>query len=640
MSGYVASLLVILESLLRTGWRLQAWTGVAGVGVSAAASLLALISAEGGTVAGFDWLPSIGVKFALRVDLVSGIMGLLVAVISFLIAVYSVEYIGEWGAARYWVFYTFFVASMLLLVYADDLVTFFIGWEGTGLSSWALIGFYYDEREDAWVGDPGRRRLGVPMWFTPTHSALRAIAFTRLGDIAMLIGMGVAYAALGAVSLTILAEKGPLLAALVKGAGIIPLWLILFYMGALAKSAQFPFHEWLVTAMTGPTSVSALIHAATMVKAGVYYALRITPVIAPFLAAHALGAEAYSGLAWLSLITAFMTATMALVARELKLILAYSTASQLSYMLAAVFAAASHNDVGEGVLGGLAHLLSHAVFKASLFLVAGALIHELHSRYIDHMGGLKRFMPLSFISFMLASLSLAAIPPFSGWWSKDEAIEAISAMGHLASGVALVTALLTAAYTGRMLFLVFFNGYRGHVAHPHEPSWIMVAPYLVLGVASLAMGLTWPWIKTFLIHAVGVEAVKASPPIVLAGTIASVAGMGGTIAYYARKTGLPEASVLRAPTGVVAGFLYDRWLINSLIYRLIVYPGRNAAIALRRIDSAVDEAIHVFLPRIGVSMSAIVRRLQTGDVRDYLSYFMVGVILTALISALVVKLTG
>ena len=667
LASYAAAAAVLLEALLGARWRTMAWTGVLGVAVSAAASVAALpCGLHGSCSLSVPWVGSLGVGFDLRVDALSAIVGSVVAVLSFLIALYSVEYIGEWGAARYWVFYSFFVASMLLLVYAGDMVLLFIGWEGTGLSSWALIGFYYDDREEAWVGDPGRRALGVPMWFTPTHSALRAISFTRVGDMAMLLGMGVAYAALGGTSIGLFGEEAGRLALSLALKGIAPAWLVLFYMGALAKSAQFPFHEWLVTAMTGPTSVSALIHAATMVKAGVYYALRFTPLIAPVLlgslALHGAAVGVYSGLAWLALLTAFSTATMAIVARELKLVLAFSTASQLSYMMAAVFAAAGAGPVGEGVLGGLAHLVSHAVFKATLFLVAGAVIHAVHSRYMDDMGGLRRYMPLSFAAFLLAGLSLSAIPPFSGWWSKDLAVHAIGLMGDWALAAALATAVLTAFYTARMIYLVFLGEPRFH-GEPHEPGPLMLYPYLALGIASLGLGLAWPFLEHGLLAAAGLEEAPFSPMGAALGTLAAAAGLGLGLWLYTRAGPRPGERLLGNPLGAVLhGFLYDRWLVNALIYRLVVYPGAWLAKRLARLEELLDEAVHggaaslgwgaasraarlearydravhVELVEAGARVSAETRALQSGDIRDYMAYFMAGLVLAAVLSALII----
>ena len=665
LAGYAAALLVLVEALAAPGrWRLAALTGVAGSLVSMLLSLAALLSLHGGVdYAGYTLSSVLGLGMGLRVDQLSAAVGLLVSVLVFLIAVYSVEYIGEWGAHRYWVFYEFFAASMLLLVYADDLVALIAGWEGTGLASWALIGFYHDDRPDAWVGDPGRRRLGVPMWSTPTHSALRAISFTRLADSFMLVAVGLLYSVGGpdAVRVSGLSSGAAGVAGVGLGAaGIAGVWLAMFYMGALGKSAQFPFHEWLVTAMTGPTSVSALIHAATMVKAGVYYAVRLTPLVAPV--AAALGVlGVYRGLAWVALLTAFATATMALVARELKLVLAYSTASQLGYMLAAVFAAAAAGEPAAGSAAGLAHMVSHAVFKATLFLAAGAVIHAVHSRFMDDMGGLRRYMPYTFVAFLLAALSLAAIPPWSGWWSKDETVAAISMLGPLARGAALATAVLTAFYSLRMVYLVFLDGERFHV-RPHEPGWAMLGPYLALGLASLGLGLAWPWLGAALAHAAGAAHPPESGSVTVLGTAAALSGAALALGLYASRLLPVRPERLPLPLRGVHAFLYDRWLLHSLIYRLVVYPGAGLSRLLARLEALLDglfhsvvpgaglrlvEAagalergydglFHAELPRLAAESSEEVRRLQTGDVRDYMTYFTAGIVFAAVVSALVI----
>jgi NADH-quinone oxidoreductase subunit L len=659
---YAAAAIALVMGFLKARWNVIAWSSALSIGVSAVASWSALVKGihEPGHLA-LPWAPGIGAEFSLRVDLLSAIVGVVVATLSFLIALYSIEYIGEWGAPRYWFLYTFFVASMLLLVYADDLLTMFIGWEGTGLSSWGLISFYYDEREEAWVGDPGRKRLGVPMWFTPTHSGLRAISFTRVGDMGLLIGMGAVFAVLGSTSISVMLEHSSALLSTLKGLGVVTAWIVLLYMGALAKSAQMPFHEWLVTAMTGPTSVSALIHAATMVKAGVYFALRFTPAIALGAMAVKASLAGFGALAWLSLLTAFATATMAVVARELKLILAFSTASQLSYMLAAVFAAAYAGDPGVGTLGGLAHLASHAVFKAALFLAAGAVIHAVHSRFITDMGALRRLMPVTFASMLLAALSLSAIPPFSGWWSKDLAVQAINLMGSGASTVALVTAFLTAAYTARMVYYVFLGEARYH-GHPHEPGKLMLYPYALLGVASLGLGLVWPYIEKLMEEAAaelvhGHLHVPHAMGVIVFGTLAGLTGFS-TIALYIWGREPFKFVESSAALSALRDFLYDRWLLNPVIYRVIVYPGRTVSKMLLELERALDGLVHggsevlgaggmlvseaaeEVLDKIihedavkgGAVLSKAARGAHRGDLRTYLTYFVVGIIIAMLLS--------
>ncbi|BEP17356.1 NADH-quinone oxidoreductase subunit L [Pyrofollis japonicus] len=639
LTSYVFSVIALLLGALHAKWKTVAWTSVSGLVLSTIFAWMALASPEGELT--YHWVRSLGVNFSLLGDKLATIMGVVVATLSLLIGIYSVEYIGEWGAPRYWFFYTFFVASMLLLVYAGDMITMFIGWEGTGLSSWALIGFYYDDREEFWVGDPGRKAWKVPMWFTPSHSGLRAIVFTRLGDIGMLIGFGMVYAVTGSTSIAVLRDNIYTLFADLTLRGLAAYWLLLFFMGALAKSAQFPFHEWLVTAMTGPTSVSALIHAATMVKAGVFYALRFAPILAVGLFAPlATGVITMKALAWLALLTAFATATMAIVARELKLILAYSTASQLSYMLGAVFAATAVDEAALGDLGGFSHLVSHAVFKAALFLAAGAIIHAVHSRFIDDMGDLRKYMPWTYLATLLAGLSLAAIPPFSGWWSKDLAVHAMGEYSWWLAFGALVTAVLTGAYTMRMIYYVFHAPATRKHEHLHEAHPLMLGPYLVLGLTALGLGLVWPWVEHHIAEAVGAEAPHLTVGDVLPGTIAAVLGASTVALYFAGVR--PMEWVRRSKSlQVLYNFLYDRWYVNSVIYRLIVYPGARFAEWLRDgVEKGYDMLLHVSTPAASTGLGQRIRGLQSGDLQRYLAYFFAGILLAALISAFVIVLAG
>ncbi|MET1101889.1 MAG: NADH-quinone oxidoreductase subunit L [Pyrodictiaceae archaeon] len=654
IAPYLAALVVIL--IHRAKWYAIAWTGVAGIAVSAIASVLAFISASHGATEGFKaaWVPSLGVEFSLRTDFLSLVMGIVVSWLSLLIAIYSVEYVGAWNSVWYWFFFTFFVGSMQLLVYADDLFALLVGWEGTGLASYALISFYYDDRKSDWVGDPGRRALGVPMWSPPTHSGIRAIVFTRLADGGTLIGIGLIHAVLGTTSMAVLEHLVPSVIGYTIEKGILIPFIVAFYLGALAKSAQFPFHEWLVTAMTGPAPVSALIHAATMVKAGIYFALRFTPWIV--MGAATVGVLAETGLVynwflWIALLTAFATASMAIVARELKLIWAYSTASQLSYMFAAVFGAAvgasayalagpSTSIVGEvlgGVFGGLSHLISHAVFKAALFLTAGALIHAVHSRYITDMGGLRKSMPYTFIAALLAGLSLAAIPPFSGWWSKDSVIASISAAGPWATTAALITAVLTAFYTIRALVYIFSTKPTGREAHGHEPGWLMRGPYLFLGLTSIALGLIWPFLmEPGVAEGLGYHPERTSLTLMVTGTAAALVGAGIAGLYLAGwkpwRT-IEASSVLRG----LHTFLYDRWFVNALIYRLIVYPVERLAFLLRDyMEYAIDTTYHVIIPASVRGLGGGVRSVHNGDLSRYFGLLILGLIVSVLIAYYVV----
>ncbi|MEM2534478.1 MAG: proton-conducting transporter membrane subunit, partial [Candidatus Nezhaarchaeales archaeon] len=328
----------------------------------------------------FDWIPSLNVKMGVVVDPLSIIMANIVAWISFLIMVYSLSYMhGEPGLTRYWFFMNFFIGSMLLLVMADNMLLMFFGWEGVGVCSYALIGFWYrDSKEDwlkCWVGEGDEA-------YPPSHAGMKAFIMTRIGDVCLLASIFVIYAFAGTFSYSELLERIDQWAPTISKAGLLLPAAILFFMGPVGKSAQFPLHEWLPDAMAGPTSVSALIHAATMVKAGVYLVARVLPIF--WLAYHVLRISELSAfftiIAWIGAFTAFLAATQAMVSREIKKVLAYSTVSQIGYMFLALGAGGllAHGLV-EGLTSGMFHLMSHAIFKAALFLSAGAIIHAVES---------------------------------------------------------------------------------------------------------------------------------------------------------------------------------------------------------------------------------------------------------------------
>ena len=652
---YAAAGLILVAWLLGAGRRGAAAISIAGLAwgfLAAGEALLYFLSAGGeasfkqvlGAVPGLLTVGS-------YVDGLSAWVGFIVAFLSLLIGIYSYEYMGEDGTPRYWFFFTFFVASMLLLVYATDVLLMFIGWEGTGLASYALIGYYFDDREEFWVGDPGRARLGVPMWFTPTHSAIRAFVFTGLGDSAFLVALATIHNAVHTLDYTVWMLNPALLRhALLAmvGPSLIPFIILLFFMAALAKSAQFPFHEWLVTAMTGPTSVSALIHAATMVKAGVYAAARFAPIFYQAFGATLL--PLYHALAWLALLTAFATATMAIVARELKLVLAYSTASQLGYMMAAAFAGAA----SIGSLAALAHLMSHAIFKAALFLVAGALIHVAHTRYMTEMGFEPRTMPITAASMVLAGASLAGIPLFAGFWSKDLVIATLDPAMRVAG---LAAAFLTAAYTTRMILYSF--DMRGH-RHGHEPGPFMWVPYSILAGLSLALGLAWPWVEHLLSLSLHAHP-EFSVSLAAGGAAVALTGVGLVALLYDVVWGGRPPEV-RGALRALYDFLYDRWLVNPVLYRLIVYPGawlsralaryfergvldrlyhslvpaffrELVVIAHRGVEAGLDALYHSLVPGAAVRLASVIRSVHNGDVNRYLSVFIVGVVAVALLVA-------
>jgi len=614
LSPFAGTALLLL--LRKATWKTKSLVGILSILASALASSYAayITSSSGEPVrVSYTWVSSLNVTIGVFFDGLSTIMALVVSWLSFLIAVYSYEYMkGEVGETRYWLFFTFFVGSMMLLVLSDNMISMFIGWEGTGLASYSLIGHWFTDEEERFVGEHGRRALGVPMWSEPSHSGLRAIVFTRLGDVGMIVGIATLHALAGTTLLPKL--LGASWAAELLGKGILATFLWLLFLGALAKSAQFPFHEWLVTAMTGPTSVSALIHAATMVKAGVYFALRFSPfLVAAYIALQGgIGSqiiqEFLASLAFIGAFTAFMMASMAIVSRELKLILAFSTASQLGYMFLGVAVGTLASGALGGLYAGLSHLMSHAVFKASLFLAAGAVIHAVHSRFIDDMGGLAKGMPLTATAFTLASLSLAGIPPFLGFWTKDEIIHIASETGLIIPTLlAVITAGLTAAYTSRTIARVFL----GELHHKaHEASAVMLSPYLILGLTSIILGVLWPWasssFESLLERSLGgelsVHMLEGHISGTFEATILLVLLTFVAVFYtYVVARIHPYAYVAKNPLLTrIHNFLFDRWYINAAYYRAIVGGFKAASKSLYKYFDTliVDNLYHRALPKL------------------------------------------
>lgn len=615
---------------------------------------------------GFDWIPSLGVKMGVIVDPLSIIMANIVAWISFLIMLYSLRYMhGEPGLTRYWFFMNFFIGSMLLLVMADNLLLMFFGWEGVGVCSYALIGFWYrDAKEDwlkCWVGEGDEA-------YPPSHAGMKAFITTRMGDICLLASIFMIYAYAGTFSYSELLENVDGWAKELSNAGLLLPAAVLFFMGPVGKSAQFPLHEWLPDAMAGPTSVSALIHAATMVKAGVYLVARVLPIF--WVAYHVVGVAELSVfftlVAWIGAFTAFLAATQAMVSTEIKKVLAYSTVSQIGYMFLALGAGGllAHGLI-EGLSAGMFHLMSHAIFKAALFLAAGAIIHAVESRFMYHMGGLKRYMPLTCLLMWFAALSLAGVPPFSGFWSK-EAVLTVSLEAGLIGPfmLTIATAALTVFYTIRMMGLTFY-GERSHrvvelESEGHEvkeASPIMYIPYGILALASLAIGVIGWWMEDSIHHALStmkpyikLHSVSTSmalapetinPQLVTLPLAITMLVVGGVPAYFAYISRRVDASSLLDKSLALRGlrmFFFKRWYINKLYYNVFVYPLLIAAGGLYKWVElrGFERSVSGFASNV-VSFASRFRRLQTG----FLNYNVIGMLVGFLaIALLLLKLGG
>lgn len=407
------------------------------------------------------WISSLGLNMGVLTDPYTIILTNIVSWIGFLIMVYSLDYMrGESSLTRYWFFMNFFLGSMQLIVLSDNLLSLFIGWEGVGLASYALIGFYYRDRSEYWVGTPGDRVLGEEQAYSPSHAGMKAFVMTRIGDMAFMAGLFILFYYARTFSFQSLATNTGWATSLTNAGLVVPVALLLFG-GAVGKSAQFPLMEWLPDAMAGPAPVSALIHAATMVNAGVVLVARIGPIFYFALISHpALIQPFFLTVAWIGAFTAFLAATQGMVGYELKKILAYSTASQIGYMIMAVglTGLGITANFAEGLSSALFHLMSQAIFKACLFMAAGVLIHTTGSKYISDMGGLKDKMKITFALFLMAAAALSGVPFFSGFWSKDAILATAWNNGQFALFmVGAVTAGITAFYTFRMFGIIFYG---------------------------------------------------------------------------------------------------------------------------------------------------------------------------------------
>uniref|UniRef100_A0A7J3ZME1 NADH-quinone oxidoreductase subunit L n=1 Tax=Fervidicoccus fontis TaxID=683846 RepID=A0A7J3ZME1_9CREN len=658
MTGLLPSILPFVGSILAAlCWfgrlRYAGHIATAFIGLSFAISLYigipALLKGEPAhyILASGEWF---GGPYGFYYDGLGSVMAILVSGLSFLISLYSIYYMREeYGFERYFVFFAFFVGSMMIVVTADNLLLLFLGWEGTGLASYALISHWFRDEEDKYVGDIGRSRLGVPMYFSPTHSGIRALLFTRLPDVGFLVASFLLYYATGTFNLVEAAHEPAGFVSTLFDRNVLAPFIVLLTISAMAKSAQFPFHEWLVTAMTGPTPVSALIHAAAMVKAGVYLLLRIYPIIATGVLAlsetAAMGMVIYDSVSKIFMVasiigalTAFMTATMALVAREFKLILAYSTASQLGYMFAGIGLVLFVGEPAFVLAVVLSHLIAHAVFKAALFLGAGIIIHEGESKYVDELPKLAPHLRYTLLAMWLSALSLAGVPPLVGFWTKEGIVGlAVEAGAFSVALLTIVTILLTAFYSTRMLLINYrFN--RGE-EELKEPPLYALSTYFVLGIVALILGFSWPFVSDKFLEGVsktlGVEEAVHGELIHLGATAVlglALALTGIVLSYIGYVKVLIDTREVSRGLAPLTDFLYDRWLINSIYYRTIAYPGaRLASIVYGVIERSLDTLVHVVIPGLMGYLSTTSRRIQTGDLRLYVACFIASIVVVLLV---------
>jgi len=587
--------------------------------VSFILSVLTFMDVAGGrhtSIPLYTWATSgdLRIELGLYVDRLTAVMLLLVTIVSGLVHVYTIGYMqGERGYARFFAYIALFTFSMLMLVMADNFLQLFIFWEAVGLCSYLLIGHWY-ERPSA------------------CSAATKAFIVNRIGDFGFLLGLLLVYLTFGSLEYQQVFAQAPDIAKetfnLLRPIGgqwevsTLTLICLLLFMGAIGKSAQVPLHVWLPDAMEGPTPISALIHAATMVTAGVFLVARLSPLYS--LSPAAMDVVAITGAA-----TMVFGATIALTQFDIKRIVAWSTVSQLGYMMMAC---------GLGAYAaGIYHLLTHGAFKALLFLCCGSVIIALHHEQdMRRMGGLKDKLPVTYWTFVIGSLALAGFPLTAGFFSKDEIlVSAWSAgsLGKLLASLGLATALLTAFYSFRLVFVAFWGDSRvdpHHAGHVHEPSWTMTVPLMILAVLSISTG--YLGISAFLAPAfpgTASESHHDSPiaiGIMTAATLMGLIGIAAAYVLYVKSPGLPD--LLAQQWQQLYRLSFNKWYVDEAYDRMLVRPTVRLADRLwSGVDVAVIDGAVNGVARAIAWGGWLMRLVQSGQTQHYALGMTVGAVL-------------
>ena len=593
----------------RMGEPRAGWLATAATAGSFAASVLVfigLLGLEGEersvTFTLFSWVPAgdLSVDVSFLADPLSITMALFITGVSALIHLYSLGYMhGDENFSKFFLYLNLFVFSMLILVLGDNLLLTFLGWEGVGACSYFLISFWFADEANASAGK-------------------KAFVTNRVGDFGFMVAIFLTFGAFGTLSYTGIFADTSVVTSTTASAIV-----LLLMLGAAGKSAQFPLYVWLPDAMAGPTPVSALIHAATMVTAGVYLLVRVNPLLA------AADGWVLDLLAWVGLATALIAATAAIAQKDIKKVLAYSTISQLGFMFVAV-------GVGS-YTAAIFHMITHAFFKALLFLGSGSVIHAMHEEQdMSRYGGLARFLPVTAVTFGVGWLAIAGVPPFSGFWSKDEILAGAWNNNKLLWALLLFAAMLTAFYMSRAVFMTFFGEKRWgtgseHEA-PHESPPTMLLPLVLLaGLATVAGVINLPfvkathflekWLEPSFYHNEATLGFAGGTKWVLAG-VAIVAGLVGiwiAVQFYLKKA---------APAKAVELDIFARaWRYDETITKVAGGPGRRAFNEVARFDRRfVDGAVNGVGSLVQAGANWL-RQSQTGKVRSYALGIAVGAVI-------------
>lgn len=560
-----------------------------------------------------NFTDTLHIDMGILIDPISVMMLIVVTTISLMVHIYSRGYMkGDDGYTKFFAFLALFSFSMLGLVLATNLFQIYIFWELVGVSSYLLIGYYYTKT-------------------SAVAAAKKAFIVTRFADLGFLIGILIVGFYAGTFDFETLNAVNP------EGEGLLLQWgassfmglsiitwaLLLIFMGGAGKSAMFPLHIWLPDAMEGPTPVSALIHAATMVVAGVYLVARLFPMYYFVENGFALNIVAYVG-AFSSLFAAIIAVTQT----DIKRVLAFSTMSQIGYMMLALGVSGYNGHEGVGYMASMFHLFTHAMFKALLFLGAGSVIHAVHSNYLKDMGGLRKYMPITNITFLIAALAIAGVPPFAGFWSKDEILVAAFEKNQLLYFVGLFVAGLTAFYMFRLYFGIFWGKEIPYKHTPHEAPLSMAFPLLFLAFMSIVAG--------FIPFSEFVTADKIGFAGHLDYTLAAVAvgtGITGIIlawVFYKKENNLAEK--FANGFGVFYKWTYHKFYFDEIymfITKKIIFNLISTPIA--KFDKKYVDGTMEGIGNKTVFISQKIKGIQSGRLQDYAMFFVSSVVIIALV---------
>ena len=550
------------------------------------------------------------IDMGFLLDPISVMMLVVVSFVSLMVHIYSRGYMkGDPGYTRFFAFLSLFSFSMYGLVLATNLFQIYIFWELVGVSSYLLIGYYYTKE-------------------SAVAAAKKAFVVTRFADLGFLIGILIMGYYTGTYDFELLNDpQGSAIMSWAStsfmGLSVLTWGLILIFIGGAGKSAMFPLHIWLPDAMEGPTPVSALIHAATMVVAGIYLVARLFPMYHFVEEGFALQIVAYVGA-----FSALFAALIAITQNDIKRVLAYSTMSQLGYMMLGLGVSGYEGTEGLGYMASMFHLFTHAMFKALLFLCAGSVIHAIHSNYLKDMGQLRKFMPITHWTFLIAALAISGIPPFSGFFSKDEILLAAFEKNPLIYGIGLAVAALTAFYMFRIYFGIFWGKNTAYDKAPHESPSSMTVPLVLLAIMSAGAGFI-PFSEYITPDRMGFDA-HLNYPLAAVASLVGILGITVAWIFYKKESTLPDR--IAKALGNLYTWTYHKFYIDEIylfVTKKILFKGIAGPFA--KFDRKAVDGTMVGIGNSTVFTSEKIKKIQSGKVQEYALAFIAGAVVLGIL---------